>query len=136
MNIEKQDAGQRELHTRLGEISRSLNVLATAQALSILHPSDQLDKLARRHHELRKAHSDAIDGLQAVSKKLSEKYGEDQSSYDSLLKQFGEGPANEIDAERKRAREEVGIHYRELRAFEGENPHIRVLSQFLSGREA
>ena len=76
----------------------------------ILHPSDQLDKLARRHLELRKAHSDAINGLHAVSKELSRKYGEHQSSCDSLVKQVGEGPANEINADRKRAHEFVVIH--------------------------
>lgn len=127
---------QDELLKRLGEISKSVNVLATAQALSTLHSQAKLNELAKRDQELRKTRSDAITALHAVSKKLTQQYGEGKSSYDSLLKQFGEDKANEISAEHKQAYEVVGIHHRELDTFERENPHIRVLSQFLSGRDA
>ena len=136
MTNELQERNQQFFQDRLREISRSLNVMATVQVLSLLHTPTQLDKMSRRHQELRAAHMGAIAGLAAENKKLEQKYGDDKSSKDSLVEAFGESLANEICVDRNQAFETVSIHYRELKIFEADPPNIGTLSQFLVERDS
>ncbi|MCY1378679.1 hypothetical protein D9M69_663350 [compost metagenome] len=109
-------------------------MLATLQALTVLHSPGHISLQSRRHQELRAAHAGAIAEHRTASERLAKQYGDSRSGHDALVKAFGEERAQEITAERQLAYEAIGIHHRELQKFHKENPHIAVISQFLEER--
>lgn len=135
MNNVRPESLPRELHDQLDDIGQSLKVLATVQALSCLHPSEEIKKLARRYNDLNQAHASAIEAVCAQSDKLKEQYGDKRSYPESLVKEFGESEAKKIQAGRVHAQELLTIHYRELKLFTAAHPHIQVLSRFLGPSE-
>lgn len=147
MTNHNQNASLRDIQGSLKEISNSLKVMSTVRALSMLYTKDHIERLIRRHQALRAAHEGAIsilNGLAQRSKNLTSSPNspenlvvneQPQSSTDTENVKHQQH-SDEVDAGTRKAWEVVGIHYRELKKFESENPHIGLLSQFLGSSKS
>ena len=117
MNPNNIDFWQKNLQESLGEISKSLALLARVQALSCLYEKTELQRLAKMRNLLVFAHAKSVEDLGALSK--------------------NETVSN--DRDRKLASEQamaaVKSHHSALRQFDAEHPYIDVLSQFIGQME-
>ena len=112
MNNINPDSWQKNVQVSLGEISKSLNILATVQALSCLHEKSEIQSLVKSLNLLRAEHAQAIDHLHSLNK----------SNFTNEL---------EKKSAHMRALNVVNEKHSELRTFQAAHPHIEVLSQFV-----